>query len=278
MKLKPSGVLFAFLSAATFAVMGYFAKHLSREIPSSEIVFYRGALGALFLLPWCWGDFGKFRNPSSKFLLLRGLAGAASALCYFGTIARTTVANARAIADIAPIFVVLLGWRFLGERPTRAQLGYICIGLTGTSLLGLPGSGSCPPEAWVMGLFGAVFAALAYFSLRQASQLFPMSLTVFIFMASLAIGALPFAHMGWLWPTPQQWVSIVVISVTGMVAQLWMTAAYARLPAFLGTALGLSSLPMIATMEWVLDNEQPVALELAAYGLILLSVLLHAKK
>lgn len=276
MNFKSSGVLYALLSAAAFAVMGYFAKHLSREVPSSEVVFYRGILGAAFLLPWCWNTFHHFRDPAAKFLILRGLAGAASALCYFETMARTTVANARAIADIAPLFVVILGWRLLGEKPTWLQLVYVGIGLAGTSLLGIPGAGTCPPEAWAIGVCGAVFASLAFYSLRQASQRFPKSLTVFIFMASLSVGALLFSYSGWSWPTSKQWGWIAIIGFLGMIAQVWMTYAYARLPAFLATAFGLSSLPMIAVIETVFDADLPTNHELTAYGLILLSVLLHA--
>ncbi len=72
MVFKKSGLLFAIASALAFAVMGYWAKHLSREIPSTEIVFFRGLLGAIILLPWCWHEFGHFRNPASKYLILRG--------------------------------------------------------------------------------------------------------------------------------------------------------------------------------------------------------------
>lgn len=276
MVFKKSGLFFAIASALAFAVMGYWAKHLSREIPSTEIVFFRGLLGAIILLPWCWHEFGHFRNPASKYLILRGVAGAGSGVCYFATIAKTTVANARAIADVAPIFVVILGWRFLGERPTSKQLGYVFLGLFGTSLLGVPGASSCPTDAWLIGLMGALFASLAYFSLRQVSQIFPMSLTVFLFMAALAATALCFWSSLWVFPTDRQCWLLLGIGVTGVAAQLWMTAAYARLPAFLATSLGLSSLPIIASIEWTFDRDRPEPLELIAYALVLCSVMLHA--
>ncbi|XZE36289.1 DMT family transporter [Pirellulaceae bacterium SH501] len=276
MVFKTSGLVFAIASALAFAVMGYWAKHLSRELPSTEIVFFRGLLGAIILLPWCWNEFGHFRNPASKYLILRGVAGAGSGVCYFATIAKTTVANARAIADVAPIFVVILGWRFLGERPTSKQLGYVFLGLLGTSLLGVPGASSCPTDAWLIGLMGALFASLAYFSLRQVSQIFPMSLTVFLFMAALAATALCFWNSSWVFPTDTQCWYLLGIGVTGVLAQLWMTAAYARLPAFLATSLGLSSLPIIASIEWIFDRDRPEPFELLAYALVLCSVMLHA--
>jgi drug/metabolite transporter (DMT)-like permease len=276
MIIKKSGLLFAIASALAFAIMGYWAKHLSREMPSTEVVFFRGFLGAIMLLPWCWNEFGHFRNPASKYLVMRGVAGAGSGLCYFATIAKTTVANARAIADVAPIFVVLLGWRFLGERPTNKQLGYVLVGLSGTSLLGVPGASTCPTDAWLIGLLGALFASLAYFSLRQVSQIFPMSLTVFLFMAALAMTALCFASSGWVFPTDRQCWILFGIGISGVVAQLWMTAAYARLPAFLATSLGLSSLPIIAAIEWTFDQDMPEVFELLAYALVLCSVMLHA--
>ncbi len=123
---------------------------------------------------------------------------------------------------------------------------------------------------------GALFASLAYFSLRQVSQIFPMSLTVFLFMAALAATALCFWSSLWVFPTDQQCWFLLGIGVTGVVAQLWMTAAYARLPAFLATSLGLSSLPIIASIEWIFDRDRPEPLELIAYALVLFSVMLHA--
>jgi drug/metabolite transporter (DMT)-like permease len=69
---------------------------------------------------------------------------------------------------------------------------------------------------------------------------------------------------------------LFVIGISGVVAQLWMTAAYARLPAFLATSLGLSSLPLVAAIEWMLDRDMPEPLELLAYALVLCSVALHA--
>lgn len=274
---RRTGAVLALSSALAFSVMGYLAKYLSREMPSTEIAFFRASIGVLILLPWTVHQMHRLLVPEAKLLVLRGVAGAGSALCYFWTMAKTSVANARAIADIAPLFVVVLGWQFLGERPTRIQFIYIMIGALGTSLLGLPGATSCPADAWLVGVVGALCGALAYFSLRKVSVYFPTPLTVTAFMGTLAVASIVLWNQDWKWPNARETLGLGVVGVTGLVGQVLMTAAYARLPAFLATALVLSTLPFVAGIEFLLDQTIPSLVEFVSYGLILLSVFLHAK-
>jgi drug/metabolite transporter (DMT)-like permease len=272
-----SGVLLAFGSALAFAVMSYVAKQLSGEVPSAEITFARAAIGALILLPWGITHSRKLICPEVRFLLLRAIAGSGSVLCYFWTISRTTVANARAIADIAPLLVVFLGWNLLGEKPTRLQVFYVLIGAMGTTLLGIPGASTCPLDGWLIGICGAVCASLAYFSLRRIGGVFPTTLTVWIFLVVLAVVSLTLRNEKWLIPNTYQSILLIAVGTLGLIGQLLMTASYARLPAYLATAIGLATLPMVFLAELILDSSFPKVAEVVAYCLILLSVYLHAR-
>lgn len=272
-----SGVLLALGSALAFAVMSYAAKQLSGKVPSAEITFARAVVGAVILTPWGITQIRKLLCSESRFLLLRAVAGSGSVLCYFWTIGRTTVANARAIADIAPLLVVLLGWHLLRERPTKLQLFYVIIGAMGTTLLGVPGSSTCPMDTWFTGICGALFASLAYFSLRRIGNVFPTTLTVWVFLLVLAFVSITLKNEKWVAPENVQLSWLVVVGVLGLVGQLLMTASYARLPAYRATAFGLATLPMVFFAEMFLDSNVPKVTEVVAYCLILLSVYLHAR-
>lgn len=272
-----SGVLLALGSALAFAVMSYAAKQLSGKVPSAEITFARAFVGAAIVTPWGIAQIRKLLCSESRFLMLRAVAGSGSVLCYFWTIGRTTVANARAIADIAPLLVVFLGWHFLREKPTKRQVFYVLIGAMGTTLLGIPGSSTCPLDGWLVGICGALFASLAYFSLRRIGNVFPTTLTVWVFLLVLALVSLTLRNEKWITPDKIQLCLLVAVGVLGLVGQLLMTASYARLPAYRATAFGLATLPMVFFAEIFFDSNVPKVTEVVAYCLILLSVYLHAR-
>jgi drug/metabolite transporter (DMT)-like permease len=177
---------------------------------------------------------------------------------------------------VAPLFVVGLGWRLLGEIPTKLQVGFIVLGVLGTTCLGLPGARACPPDCWIVGIAGALFAALAYYSLRKISAVFPTSVTVFAFMLVLALVAASLPDRSWQAPDVEQWTYLILVGIFGLFGQLWLTASFARLPAFLASVFNLSTLPMVCMLELVLDHHWPSLMECLAYGLILSSVALSS--
>ncbi len=110
---------------------------------------------------------GPIRLPRRKHaprLLLAGLAMGAYQVCYFGGVAKTSVAVGSLIAICsAPLLITILAAAWLGERTDRVTWAALAAGVTGAALLtlGPHGAGRLPP-GFAGGVALALGAGLAY--------------------------------------------------------------------------------------------------------------------
>jgi drug/metabolite transporter (DMT)-like permease len=71
----------------TLVVMATVVKHLGNELPAMEILFFRSAIGFLFVLPlFARNPLEPFRTKRPGMHLLRGAVGAVGNACFFWTI------------------------------------------------------------------------------------------------------------------------------------------------------------------------------------------------
>lgn len=85
------------------------------------------ASAAGFRRPSSWRDYGG--------LTLAGLCFTGDLITWHWSIRQTSVANATLLANIAPIFVTLFSWVFLGQRFSRSFLGGLAVAMLGVALL-----------------------------------------------------------------------------------------------------------------------------------------------
>ena len=104
--------------------------------------------------------------PSSRQRFTKAVwltAGAYAAVTTLFVVANryTTAANAIFLQNIAPIWVLLFGVRWLGERPTRAELWSVPVALLGSALFLAEGFGA----GRIRGDLAALLASIAYATL-----------------------------------------------------------------------------------------------------------------
>jgi drug/metabolite transporter (DMT)-like permease len=93
-----------------------------------------GAVGPEPRRPVSWRDYG--------LLILSGLVFSGDLSSWHWSITLTTVANATLLANLAPVFVTLIGWALLGHRFRPVFLAGLALALTGVALLLGGGQGS----------------------------------------------------------------------------------------------------------------------------------------
>jgi S-adenosylmethionine uptake transporter len=137
---NPRGILLMALGFALFAVADTIAKVLLEYYPPLQVVFIRMLglffgvnLVMLYNLKW----FGKTQNFSKQ--LLRGLAQAGSAVAFLFGLRSIPIADATAIAFVAPLFVIIFSYFILKEPIGIRRWLAVIIGFSGTLIIIRPG-------------------------------------------------------------------------------------------------------------------------------------------
>lgn len=262
-------MLFALSSALGFALMGFCVNECSGALPPGELAFLRGLFAVVILLPWCARDLGALARREGRWLWVRSASGAGSVLCYFHTLQHTAIATARALADMAPVFVCILAWVFGHERPARAQVAVIALMTAAAVSLGATGIAELTAGTAAVGLFGAASAGFAYISLRRAALAFRNELVVFALGAGLVISAPFMPGPAWVWPPLQYAPAVVGVVALGLAAQLLFTRGFLHLSASVASGFSVTALLWSVVLQVALQGDRPTAAAAAAYAVIM---------
>src|SRR5262245_8772778 len=100
----------------TLVVMATLVKYLGSELPAMEILFFRSAIGFLFVLPLFARDpMEPLRTKRPGMHLVRGAVGAVGNACFFWTLTHMLLADAMALQFSRPLFMTPLAMVLLGE-------------------------------------------------------------------------------------------------------------------------------------------------------------------
>lgn len=242
--------LWMVLAALIFAVMSVCVKFASQDFNAAEIVFYRG-LVSMALLIWLARRSGvTLTTQYSREHAWRSFVGVISMGAWFYAIGHLPLATATTLNSMSSIwmavFLIAQGlWMrhtlrksYAAEPETRRAIPPFPWGLVSTVVAGFVGvllvlrPSSAPASEWVAalgGLFGGMFAAMAYMQVTTLSRLGePETRVVFYFSVGSAVaggitmlftGISPFPGWSALWLVP--------VGVLAAVAQVCMTKAYA---------------------------------------------------
>lgn len=222
----------ALMSAAMlgFATEDALIKTAAAELPSGQIIFMIGVIGAMML-----AFLAKRRGYAllasaslGRVALIRTLGEILGAICFVTAIVTTDLSLVSAILQATPLMVALGGAWFLGEQVGWRRYTAILIGLCGVLMIVRPGLG-----AFELGAGLAVLAALGLairdLAIRAAPPAVPSLVVAFQGMAVFACSGLFLLALS-DGPKP----------LTGQ------TASYVILAALIGT---LSYLAIIAAMR-----------------------------
>lgn len=250
-------------AAFVFSVMTVFVKLIGKGIPTSEIVLVRSIIAVGITLTML---VRRGVNPLGNkrwLLFLRGAIGTAGLLCFFYAIPRLELAQVTVIQYTNPILVVVIAAFVLGEAFGRREALSILLGFIGVLLIGRVPTllESAPDKAELVAisvaLAGAFFAATAYVLVRKLTATEHPLTIVLSFPAVSVLVTIPLVVGNLVWPTPLDWFYLVMIGITGQVAQTLMTLSYRAETA--ARASGASYIQMFWAVLWgvILFREIP---------------------
>jgi drug/metabolite transporter (DMT)-like permease len=270
--------LFILISELLLATMSAAIKVVSTELPNEMLVFFRNLFGLAVLMPFALRrGIGSLATRRLPVHLIRSLAGVGAMYCFFYTIAAIPLAEAILFKLTAPFFIPIIAWLWLAEGiPASAKLA-IAVGFAGVALVLQPGLRALP-VAGLVGLGGALLAALAKVAIRRMSDTEPSTRIVFYFgTVATAVSALPLL---WAWQTPSReavaWLAVMGGSAT--IAQLLLTRAYALAPAGRIGPFTYVSVIFGSAYGWLFWQEVPGPLVIAGSLLIVAAGILTTRR
>lgn len=246
------------LAYISIALMGIFVKLASSELPSSEILFARFLMGALFLVPFL-AKARDFRIDLKQwpFLVMRNLAGIASMLLMFYSLKNLPVSIAMLLMNTSALFVPLL-LLFLKVKTPLNMLACCLLGFVGVAVILLSNlNGEISLEAVFIGLLGAVLAAMAFISLQELNKHNSPQNIVFYFHLLGALLIPLFFIYQWQWPTVHGLLLMLLVGAFGLVFQLLLTRAFKYAPANVVTPFAFTGVIFSGLCDWLVWNNAP---------------------
>jgi drug/metabolite transporter (DMT)-like permease len=242
------------VSALAFACMSEFAGALAGRCHWMITALARTSLVLVFTLVLASVQ----RTPLVVFgprtLWVRSLAGSISLQCSFYALTHMPPSDAIAITNTFPIFVALLSWPLLGERPALAVWLAVAASVVGSVLMnGLSGGGAAAAVA--AACVSSFLSAVVVIGLNLLRGVHPQAIVVhFSATATLfALAALPKAGVTWSDFTMLDPTTIGLLLALGLAAtfgQIFLTKAFAAGRASKVSVVALSQVVFCAVMEF----------------------------
>lgn len=264
------GALFLLGGEALLAVMGAMIKHLSDELSTEQIVFFRNAFGLLVLLPFALRHgFQPLATRVMHWHLFRSLVGVAAMYCYFWALGNMPLTEAFLVNLSSPLFMPFIAWWWLSEPAGKNSIIALLIGFLGVILILQPNGDNAMTWAALIGLLGAILAAVARVTIRRMSETEPSQRIVFYFaLIATLISAIP-AMLHWQ-PVPTAlWGWLVGLGAIATLGQLAITKAYRIAEAGKVGVYAYSAVIYGALMGWYFWHEVPLWTTWAGAALII---------
>jgi S-adenosylmethionine uptake transporter len=253
-------------------------KLVSARYSVFEVVFYRGAVGALLLGAWIAARGGRAASERLGMHLARSLVGTVAMALWFYTIGRLPLATAVTLNYTSPLFIALIvaaaAWHLGQPNPARGPL-YLAIvaGFVGVLLILRPSVEREQALELALGLLSGLLGAVAYLLVRQLGRAGePEWRVVFWFsVVNMLFGAIAATLGGWQPLRAADLPLLLLIGALASAGQLMMTRAFSRGRTLLTANLQYLGVIFATAIGWLAFGERFEPIEAVGIGLIVAS-------
>jgi S-adenosylmethionine uptake transporter len=273
----------ATLGIALFSGMDAVMKHLALAIGTYNALLWRTSAGTLVAAAFFLGARSPWPGrPALRVHLVRGLIGAPMALLFFWGLARVPMAQAIALAFVAPLIALYLAAILLKEKIERSAILASLLGFAGVLVI-FAGQAEADlgPDAFrgsIAILGSATLYAYNIILMRQQALLAkPTEVAFFtsgLMAASFAVAA-PF--LAELPPAPEL-PAIVGAALLAFASLLLLSWAYARAEAQHLAPVEYTSFIWAALLGYLVFSETVQPLTLAGAAMIVVACLIAATR
>ena len=227
-KATSTAIAWMLLAVALFSVMDAAMKWLTPFFPPLQITALRGLTSVPLLAAWILfaGTWRRLRPRRYSLHLLRGVLGIFMLASFAYGLKRLSLADTYTLFFIGPLLITLFAAPLLGEQVGRARWTAILVGLVGVLVVLRP-TGSGYASLGAAAVLGAAIAyAVSAVTVRVLSRTDTLEAMMFWMTAQIAVGATVLTGAHWQPVTSEHWPAIVVIGVTGTIAQYALMRAF----------------------------------------------------
>jgi drug/metabolite transporter (DMT)-like permease len=242
-----------------FSVADSLSKYLTRFYPVTLIVWARFALHLLLIVGLLGPRYGlrliRTKRPAEQ--ILRGLLLLLGALFFNSALKFLPLAEASAIAYLAPLFVTVISVVFLKEKVEPARWVAVLCGFAGVLIIIRPGSGVFTWAALLPMCNATTFAVYQIVTRRLAHLESPYTS---IFYAGLVGTVLLAGILPDVWMLPQTWghaVAFVTFGVFAALGHLILIKAYVHASASRLAPFSYSQLIWVAVIGFFAFGDFP---------------------
>ncbi|MHA1158866.1 MAG: DMT family transporter [Alphaproteobacteria bacterium] len=198
---------------------------------------------------------GMLRTNDLRAQLVRATAFAISAVCIVLAFSSMPLADAIAVTFIAPLIMVAMSGRWLGEQVGFHRWTAVVVGFVGVLILVWP-SADVLEVGVLYALAAAVLWAFGQMLTRRVRTDNPWSTLFYTALIGTGLTSLA-APFFWTWPTAQAWGLMVVMGLLGGTAHTLLIHAFARASASLLAPFNYTLLLWALLYGWLLFDDLP---------------------
>ena len=270
---RPVGpYLWMLWSAASFSTMGALSKVLAQSSDWRFLAFVRAALMLLFAVAIGLATRTTFMFRGTPMLWMRSLVGSLSMICTFYTLTHLPFSEATTLIKSYPLWVALLSWIVLKERPSAKVWGAIVVGLAGVVLIAQPHFDEAR-VAVATGVLSSIATAVVMLGLNRLASVDARSIVIHFSMAATVVCAAVFAVWGRGQPIGALGHSgnltmLLGMGLMGTVGQIALTRAFALGDPARVSVVGLSEMLFGAAYDRILWHRSFGWMTLAGMALV----------
>lgn len=264
-----AGILMMLGCAFTFASLDVLAKHLSSQVHTLQLVWFRYFFHVALMLLVFGPPMGArlWRTDNPRWQIGRGAILIVCTCLSFAGLSVMPLAEFTAIAFVTPLIVTLLARSFLGEKVSPARWVAVIAGFCGVLIIIRPGGGLFGWAALIPLCLSLVYAVFQILTRKYAGADDPLTTLFFTGLVGALIASGPVL---WVWqaPTLQQWPLLVALGLCGAGGHLLLILAFQRAPASSLAPISYTQLLFATGLGVVVTHHVPDGWTLVGMGVI----------
>ena len=233
------GIFFMLLAALGFSVMGGAAKALKESFSAGQLVFYRNAIGLIFLLPGLLMQPPVQEGGKPLRLAFRGLMGTLALYTLLYCILHIPLGTAMSYNLTSALFIALFSYFLFGEYHGKKVAFAVLMGFAGMLLIYKPVM-HLPWYYHLAGLISGITSAIAYLTVNRLAAYYDPRVIVLSFLSSGFL--VPLVTMGlhysldlqadglfiidFRWPSGTEWGWMLLMGLSALFGQYFVTRSY----------------------------------------------------
>jgi drug/metabolite transporter (DMT)-like permease len=256
----------------SFAVMSTFAHLLKSSCDWQLIAMARSGLALVFaiILALLSGSKLVFLNPPT--LWLRSIAGSISLVSAFYALTHLPVSEVITLTNMFPIWVAVLSWPLLKERPSYQVWLAVITGVGGVVLIQRPHIATGNFAA-ALALFSSFSTAIAMMGLHRLQGVDARAVVVHFSGVSFLFGVGVFLFLPRGGMPDVEWdgkatALLLGVGIAATIGQLFLTKAFAAGPPAKVSVVGLTQIVFAVILDWLVFDRSFGFLTLLGIGLV----------